>query len=104
MKNTTRSEMKNLKRGDTFCINGYTHTALTDTCLCEDPDYADEWVVYDEHGEGWFEDDFELDADFMDKASIPVEWIRNYAAENGPEVEEVISYMLDEYANKMATA
>ncbi len=59
MKNTTREEMRSLKVGDTFWINGTRHTASAAAALCGDAEFSDEFIVYDENDEGWFESDFE---------------------------------------------
>ncbi|MBR3516386.1 MAG: hypothetical protein IKM88_11520 [Lachnospiraceae bacterium] len=59
MKNTSREEMRNLKAGDTFWINGTRHTASVAAALCGDAEFSDEFIVYDENDEGWFESDFE---------------------------------------------
>lgn len=29
--------------------------------------------------------------------TIPINWIKKYAKENGPEVQEIIGYMIKEY-------
>ena len=49
--------MKTLKKGDTFVLNGVAHTASCDSHICGDAS-CDEYVVYDEDDEGWFEPDF----------------------------------------------
>lgn len=59
MKNTSREEMRNLKAGDTFWINGIEHTASVAAALCGDAEFSDEFIVYDEDDEGWLESDFE---------------------------------------------
>ena len=59
MKNTTREEMRNLKGGDTFRINGIEHTASVAAAPCGDAEFSDEFIVYDEDDEGWLESDFE---------------------------------------------
>lgn len=56
-KPTTRKEMKGIKEGDTFVLNGITHTASSDSHLSGDASF-DEYIVYDEDGEGWSESDF----------------------------------------------
>lgn len=58
MKNTTKSEMKILKKGDVFVVNNQRHTASSDAHYSGDSDY-DGYIVYDEDDEGWFEEDFE---------------------------------------------
>ena len=32
--------------------------------------------------------------------TIPVSWIKKYASENGPEIKEIIGYMLSEYTKE----
>ena len=59
MKNTTKEEMRNLKVGDTFWINGIEHTASVAAGPCGDAEFSDEFIVYDEDDEGWLESDFE---------------------------------------------
>lgn len=54
---TTRKQMKALKMGDTFVVNGIEHTASTGAHKSGDSSY-DGYIVYDEDGEGWFEEDF----------------------------------------------
>lgn len=55
---TTRKEMKNLCKGDEFFAYGRKHIASCDADYCGVADYDDKYVVYDENGEGYFEDDF----------------------------------------------
>ena len=57
LQDTTVDEMKNLKDGDTFVINGLTHTAQGDSHLSGDSS-CDEYIVYDTDGDCWFESDF----------------------------------------------
>ena len=57
MKNTAREEMRNLKVGDTFWINGIEHTASVAAAPCGDAEFSDEFIVYDEDDEGWLESD-----------------------------------------------
>ena len=54
---TTRVQMQGLKKGDEFFVNGKRHVATTDAHVSGDAT-CDEYVVYDEMGEGWFETDF----------------------------------------------
>lgn len=52
---TTKREMRGLKDGDVFIIDGVKHTADGDAHELEDDG---EYVVYDENGASWFESDF----------------------------------------------
>ena len=61
-KNTTRKEMQELKDGDKFTINGVTHVADGDSHYSGDATY-DGYIVYDQIGNSWFEDDFLDDED-----------------------------------------
>lgn len=54
---TTRREMKELREGDVFFVNGVRHVASTDSHLSGDAS-CQEYIVYDEEDEGWFETDF----------------------------------------------
>ncbi len=54
---TTKRQMQDLCEGDTFYVNGEQHTAAYDAGLCGDAS-CEEYVVYDENGESWFESDF----------------------------------------------
>ena len=54
---TTRRQMQDLMEGDVFYVDGEKHTASCNAGLCGDAS-CDEYVVYDENGEGWFESDF----------------------------------------------
>ena len=54
---TTREEMRLLREGDVFYVGGAQHTANGDAHPSGDASY-DGYVVYDESGEGWFEEDF----------------------------------------------
>ena len=54
---TTINEMKNLKSGDLFWINGEMHKAVGNAHMSGDST-CEEYIVYDENGEGWFEEDF----------------------------------------------
>ena len=56
--NTTKEAMKKIKRGDKFTVNNIEHIASTDSHLSGDST-CDEYIVYDEDNEGWFENDFE---------------------------------------------
>ena len=58
MMNTTPEEMKNLKNGDVFYVKGERHVASCDSHQSGDASY-DGYIVYDEKGNGWFEEDFE---------------------------------------------
>lgn len=49
--------MMNLKKGDTFIVNGEKHTASVDAHLSGDAS-VDCYIVYDENDESWFDDDF----------------------------------------------
>ena len=54
---TTKDDMKRLVHGDLFCINGEQHIAVGDSHISGDST-CDEYVVYDEEGNCWFESDF----------------------------------------------
>ena len=54
---TTRREMKELREGDAFFVDGIRHIASTDSYLSGDAT-CDEYIVYDEDNESWFETDF----------------------------------------------
>lgn len=54
---TTKREMKELCEGNEFFVKGVRHVASVDSHLCDDAT-CDEYVVYDEDGESWFESDF----------------------------------------------
>ena len=54
---TTVNEMKKLKEGDLFWINGEVHRAVGNAHISGDST-CEEYIVYDENGEGWFEEDF----------------------------------------------
>ena len=54
---TTVNEMKKLKSGDLFWINGEVHRAVGNAHISGDST-CEEYIVYDENGEGWFEEDF----------------------------------------------
>lgn len=54
---TTREQMRNIKKGETFFVDGEMRTASTDSHLSGDASY-DGYIVYDENGESWFEEDF----------------------------------------------
>ena len=56
--NTTKTDMKKIKRGDKFTVNNIEHIASTDSHLSGDST-CEEYIVYDEDNEGWFESDFE---------------------------------------------
>ena len=56
-KDTTKNQMKSLMVGDVFYVNGEKHTASSDAHLSGDAS-CEEYIVYDEDGEGWFESDF----------------------------------------------
>ena len=57
METTTKSQMKRLVKGDVFYVNGEKHTTSVDSHLSGDAS-CDEYIVYDENDEGWFESDF----------------------------------------------
>ncbi len=57
LKSTSRRHMQDLCDGDKFWINGEEHTADGDSHLSGDAS-CDEYIVYDENGESWFESDF----------------------------------------------
>ncbi len=59
-KTTSRARMKELCEGDTFWVNGEKHIASCDADLCGDSD-CEEYTVYDEDGECYFETDFPVD-------------------------------------------
>ena len=63
--NTSAREMKKLKDGDSFWINGVMHKAVGNAHLSDDST-CDEFIVYDEDGEGWFETDFLVCSLFCD--------------------------------------
>ncbi len=54
---TTRRQMQDLLEGDVFYVGGKEHTASCDSHLCGDAS-VDEYVVYDEDDNSWFETDF----------------------------------------------
>ena len=58
--NTTKEEMKKLKDGEWFVVNGERHRAVGDSHMSGDST-CDEYIVYDNHGNSWFENDFEDD-------------------------------------------
>lgn len=57
MLDTSPEEMENLKKGDVFYVKGERHTASCDSHLSGDATY-DGYIVYDENGTSWYEDDF----------------------------------------------
>lgn len=57
-RDTTRREMRELTDGDVFIINGVEYIADGDAHKLEDPDFYGEYIVYDEDGNSWFEEDF----------------------------------------------
>ena len=54
---TTRRQMQELKKGDAFYVNDKKYTASSDSHYSGDATY-DGYIVFDENGDGWFEDDF----------------------------------------------
>ena len=54
---TTRAEMRNLQKGDLFYAQGVPRIAAYDADLSGDAS-CDEYIVYDENGNSWFETDF----------------------------------------------
>lgn len=54
---TTASEMRNIKSGDLFLVNGEVHRAIGNAHISGDAS-CEEFLVFDENGEGWFETDF----------------------------------------------
>ena len=54
---TSINDMKKLKSGDSFWINGEMHRAIGNAHMSGDST-CEEYIVYDENGEGWFETDF----------------------------------------------
>lgn len=54
---TTRKQMQELVEGDVFYVNGEKHTVSVDSHLSGEAS-CDEYIVYDENDEGWFESDF----------------------------------------------
>ena len=54
---TTRRRMRGLLKGDTFFVYGKKHVAAGDSHLSGDST-CDEFIVYDENGDSWFETDF----------------------------------------------
>lgn len=54
---TSRYAMRNLRKGDTFVVGGYMHTAGSDAHPSGDASY-DGYIVYDIHGDSYFEEDF----------------------------------------------
>lgn len=59
MLDTSCEDMKDLRKGDCFYIKGVRHIASSDAHLSGDAT-CDEYIVYDEDGNSWFEKDFEL--------------------------------------------
>ena len=57
-KTTTTEEFRNLQEGDKFWIGGIEHTAACCTDYCGQADCADELVIYDTDGNGFFAEDF----------------------------------------------
>ncbi len=55
---TSPDEMKKLKRGDVFYVQGERHIASCDAHLCGDASYKG-YIVYDENDVSWFETSFE---------------------------------------------
>lgn len=55
--NTTVSEMKRLKKGDKFTVYNEEHIAYSDAHQSDDSSY-EEFLVYDEVGNAWYEFDF----------------------------------------------
>ena len=55
---TSINDMKKLKSGDSFWINGEMHRAIGNAHMSGDST-CEEYIVYDENGEGWFETDFQ---------------------------------------------
>ena len=49
--------MKKLKTGDVFWVNGQMHKATVNSHQSGDST-CDEYIVYDENDEAWFETDF----------------------------------------------
>lgn len=54
---TSINDMKKLKSCDSFWINGEMHRAIGNAHMSGDST-CEEYIVYDENGEGWFETDF----------------------------------------------
>ena len=54
---TSMDAMKELKTGDMFWVNGQMHRAVGNSHRSGDST-CDEYIVYDELGEAWFETDF----------------------------------------------
>ena len=54
---TTREQMKTIKKGQAFFVNGRLHLANSDSHPSGDASY-DGYIVYDERDEAWFEEDF----------------------------------------------
>lgn len=55
---TTRTQMKQLKAGDKFWINGEEHIASTNAHRSSHPNLPHLYVVFDENNAARFEDDF----------------------------------------------
>ena len=60
MKNTTRRKMQKLLKGDKFIVYDKEHTASSDSHISGDAS-CDEYIVYDENGNSWFETDFPIE-------------------------------------------
>lgn len=56
-RDTAPEAMKNLRKWDVFYVHGEKHVASSDALLSGDASY-DGYIVYDENGNGWFEEDF----------------------------------------------
>lgn len=54
---TTRSQMRQLKDGELFVAGDAEHVADGDAHVSGDASY-DGYIVYDQTGESWLEDDF----------------------------------------------
>lgn len=65
---TTREEMRRLRKGNEFFVGNQRHIAGEDSHPSGDSTY-DGYIVYDEDGNGWFEDDFE-----EERKPLPVEY------------------------------
>ena len=57
MLQTTKSQMRSLKKGEIFNVNGEEHVASTNSHRSGDASYEG-YIVYDENNDSWFEEDF----------------------------------------------
>lgn len=59
MLSTSPEDMKNIRNGDVFYVKGERHTSSSDSHPSGDASY-DGYIVYDENGTSWLEDDFTI--------------------------------------------